>query len=106
MVAGILALRADWSDGLGKSFEGAHDAITGDARIDCGLAVSNDAFDTYDAQRRIHRSSPRSLAVFLFRFLHDIQSLGNAPAADWNAYACQFASSALLASSQGQIKGT
>lgn len=85
IVAGILAQRASWSDGLGTTFT-RHLETTGDGALDCGCALEHGAFDTFDGALRI--ISPRGgLVTFLFRLLAQLQSVGTVPAIDWTAYA-------------------
>jgi hypothetical protein len=85
IVAGILAQRADWSDGLGATFE--RHLPTGDlTALDCGCALEHGSFDTFDGAMRA--AGPEGgLVVFLFRLLAKLQSLGTVPAIDWAAYA-------------------
>lgn len=90
IVAGILAIDVDWKDGFGASFENCHSALTGDQRLNCGLAVDGHAFDTFDAEGGYtYCKSENALVFFLFRLLNQLQSLGTVPAIDWNAYASQ-----------------
>jgi len=85
IVAGILAQRADWSDGLGATFERNLQTI-GEGALDCGCAPEHGAFDTFDgALRKV--SSEGGLVTFLFRLLARLQSVGTVPAIDWAAYA-------------------
>lgn len=85
IVAGILAQRADWADGLGATFE-RNLQTTGHGALDCGCALEHGAFDTFDgAVRRIPAEG--GLVTFLFRLLAQLQSVGSVPAIDWTAYA-------------------
>lgn len=86
IVAGILAIRADWADGFGVTFRERHDELLGERILDCGLAVRSGAFDSFDGELKVHGSAEHSLPIFLFRLLHKLQSLGTVPAIDWNAY--------------------
>jgi hypothetical protein len=54
-------------------------------RLDCGLALSDRAFDTFAKQLTVSNTQG-SLAAFLFRLLQQLQSLGTVPAVDWNRY--------------------
>jgi hypothetical protein len=90
IIAGILAIEADWKDGFGSSFENCHSALKGLNRLDCGLAVDGHAFDTFEVGGGYtYCKSENALVYFLFRFLNQLQSLGTVPAIDWNAYASQ-----------------
>ncbi|RQR34807.1 DUF6602 domain-containing protein [Burkholderia sp. Bp9142] len=85
IVAGILAPKASWSDGLGKSFRDNLPSAA-DEQLDCGCALDAGAFDVFDGSLNIV-SSRGSLMYFLFRLLAKLQSLGSVPAIDWGAYA-------------------
>jgi hypothetical protein len=90
IIAGILAIGVDWKEGLGSAFEKCHAELTGDKRVNFGLAVDGHCFDTFDAGGGYNYcKSENALVYFLFRFLNQLQSLGTVPAIDWNAYAAQ-----------------
>lgn len=85
IVAGLVAPRSSWAGGLGPTFEknlpgGAHELL------DCGCALADGAFDTFDGSLRVYPSDG-ALIGFLFRLLSKLQPLGSAPAIDWGAYA-------------------
>lgn len=84
IVAGIVAPKASWADGLGVSFKGALPA--GDESLDCGCALEHGSFDSFDGNLQIVPSEG-ALIYFLFRLLSKLQSLGTVPAIDWSAYA-------------------
>ena len=85
IVAGILAPKSSWADGLGSTFK-KHLPVSADERLDCGCALEDGAFDSFDGDCKI---VPRegALIFFLFRLLSKLQSLGSVPAIDWAAYA-------------------
>ncbi len=85
IVAGILAPKSSWADGLGDTFKKNLPAST-DERLDCGCALEDGAFDSFDGALKV---APRegALIFFLFRLLSKLQSLGSVPAIDWAAYA-------------------
>lgn len=90
IIAGILAIDVDWTDGLGTAFRNCHEELTGLNRLDCGLAVSGYSFDTFKPNGDFEFcNSVNALVYFLFRFLNQLQTLGTVPAVDWNAYASQ-----------------
>jgi hypothetical protein len=93
IVAGIIAVSADWREGCASpALAEALSNLTGNRKIDCGLALADRSFDTY--QRDLYLSEPGgSLAVFLFRLLHRLQGLGTVPAVDWNRYGAAFGTS-------------
>lgn len=87
VVAGIVAINVDWADGLaGKHFSSSLAALTGTHSLDCGLALSDRAFDTFGGTLTV-TDTQGALAAFLFRLLQRLQSLGTVPAVDWNRYA-------------------
>lgn len=85
IVAGIVAARADWSDGLGAGFR--RNLQTDEPQqLECGCALEAGAFDTFDGSlKTVGRDG--ALIFFLFRLLSKLQSLGSVPAVDWAAYA-------------------
>lgn len=85
ILAGIVAARASWADGLGSSFTGNLPS-SGDEALNCGCALEHGAFDDSEGILTI---APRdgALVYFLFRLLSRLQSLGTVPAIDWSAYA-------------------
>ncbi len=84
IVAGIVAPKSSWSDGLGKNF--CKSLPSGDeARLDCGCALEDGAFDSFDGDLRVVPPAG-ALIYFLFRLLGKLQSLGTVPAIDWTAY--------------------
>lgn len=90
IIAGILAIEADWKDGFSTSFENCHASLTSSNRLNCGLAVDGHAFDTFNAGGGYtYCKSENALVFFLFRLLNQLQSLGTVPAINWNAYASQ-----------------
>ena len=88
-VSGIIALNIEWADGFGDTFTKLHKRLTGDRRLDCGLAVSGASFDTYDDGAYTFGPPDNALVFFLFRLLKRLQSVGTVPAVDWAAYAQQ-----------------
>lgn len=85
IVAGILAARSAWSDGLGQSFR-TNLPSGADERLDCGCALDDGGFDTFGEALAVY-GPDGGLIRFLFRLLGKLQSLGTVPAIDWNAYA-------------------
>ncbi|MCU0693227.1 MAG: hypothetical protein MUF54_17685 [Polyangiaceae bacterium] len=86
ITAGIAAANVDWKDGCDSDAFRKTLGSLGDAHaLDCGLALSDRAFDTYSGQLALSDRAG-SLAAFLFRLLHRLQSLGTVPAVDWSRY--------------------
>lgn len=88
VVSGIVALEIEWADDFGKAFMQHHSELTGDRRLDCGLAVSGASFDTFDGTYTFGPKN-NALVFFLFRLLQRLQAVGTVPAVDWAAYAQQ-----------------
>lgn len=87
IVAGIVATTVDWAEGLAsESFSEKLGTLTGPRALDCGLSLSDRAFDTFSGTLTL-TDAQGSLAAFLFRLLQQLQSLGTVPAIDWNKYA-------------------
>jgi len=84
IVAGIVAPKSSWVDGLGDTFE--KNLPDGDGTLDCGCALEHGAFDNFDGALKVV-SKEAGLIYFLFRLLSKLQSLGTVPAIDWAAYA-------------------
>jgi hypothetical protein len=84
VVAGLLAAKASWVDGLGDTFQRS---LTLDdlSKLDCGCALANGCFDIHEGVLMISKEQG-SLMYFLFRLLSRLQSLGSVPAIDWTAY--------------------
>ncbi len=85
IVAGIVAPRSSWADGLGESFR-KNLPTHSIEQLDCGCALDDGAFDVFDGGLQIV-GKEAALIYFLFRLLAKLQSLGSVPAIDWTAYA-------------------
>ncbi len=86
ITAGIISANIEWKRGCsGEAFKKSLAALRGDQALDCGLALSDRAFDTYSGTLELSERGG-SLAAFLFRLLHRLQSLGTVPAVDWSRY--------------------
>ncbi len=84
ILAGLLAPRADWVDGLGKSFSQCIGSEVV-SRLDCGCALEHGSFDFFEGQLKVVKEQA-ALMQFLFRLLSRLQSQGTVPAIDWAAY--------------------
>jgi hypothetical protein len=84
VVAGIIALKSSWADGLGDAFRKNMPSAPLE-RLDCGCALEHGAFDSFSGTLEV-REHEAALIYFLFRFLSKLQSLGSVPAIDWSAY--------------------
>lgn len=85
IVAGLVAPRSSWADGLGVTFQ-KNLPVAAEEHLDCGCALDDGAFDTFGTGLQIYPSGG-ALIRFLFRLLSKLQSLGSVPAIDWSAYA-------------------
>ena len=95
ILAGLVAIRAGWQDGLrSSSFRKRHARHTGDQALSLGLALEDQAFasayGTFDLTLT-HGDLSFSddacpLAWFLFTLLERLQDLGTCPAVDWLRY--------------------
>lgn len=92
--AGIVAANAEWVDGCASpSFTEAILSLKDDRALDCGIALSDRAFQVTHRAVTLSQSKG-SLAVFLFGLLDRLQSLGTVPAVDWNRYGSVFSGDA------------
>lgn len=90
ILAGIVAPSVDWADGCkSPSFAEAVSSLKDERTLDCGIALSDRAFQVYDGSIALSECHG-SLAVFLFGLLDRLQSLGTVPAVDWNRYGSVF----------------
>jgi hypothetical protein len=86
IVAGIVATRSDWADGCASSaFAEALASLEGLGALNCGLVLSDRAFDTHSGDLAVSEIQG-SLATFIFRLLQRLQALGTVPAVDWARY--------------------
>ncbi len=91
IVAGILAITVDWTEGFkSAAFRNIHEQLDGDRNIDCGFAAEGASFDIFaGAGAYTFGPTDNALAFFAFRLLGKLQSLATVPAVDWMAYANQ-----------------
>ena len=90
ILGGILALRIDWTDNFGETFQKNHKTLLGKRRIDCGFVAEGASFDIFENADNFSYSfgtKDNSLAYFAFRLLWKLQSLATVPAIDWMSYA-------------------
>lgn len=85
IVAGLVAAKATWTDGLGASFEeNFPSSVPG--QLDCVCTLEHGSYDVFDGRRNV-MDQDGALIYFLFRLLSKLQSMGSVPAIDWAAYA-------------------
>jgi len=86
IVGWIIATELSWTTGFkSDAFRRAIRTLKGTRALDAGLAVSGGCFDYYDGHMEIGPAE-NGLTFFLFRLIQELQTLGTAPAVDWNAY--------------------
>lgn len=84
ILAGLLAPRSGWVNGLNDTFLGnlsSDDTLA----LDCVCALDHGCYDRYDGTPLV-LSQQGAMMFFLFRLLARLQSLGTVPAIDWAAY--------------------
>lgn len=98
IIGGLLARRSEWSPPFGDPFETCLqdlDGRTGDDvpwGLDIGCAVGDGGFmvtrdkDTHALTEVDHSESDVALIYFVMRLLRQLQSVGSAPAIDYDAY--------------------
>lgn len=96
ILAGIVAVRAEWNEGLKSvGFTKALQGLKGDHTLSFGVALEDHAFDlpygTFDLTfssgvPSFSDSTKGSLAWFLFNLLKRLQDLGTCSAVDWHQY--------------------
>lgn len=84
ILAGLLAPRAGWTTGLGKTFL-QNLGSDPDSALDCVCALDHGSYDRYSGSPLVV-SDDAAMVFFLFRLLDRLQSLGSVPAIDWVAY--------------------
>lgn len=47
IIAGIIAIRINWTDDFGCAFSKVHETLVGSKYVDCGLALTGASFDTF-----------------------------------------------------------
>ncbi|NTV06712.1 MAG: hypothetical protein HGA81_02315 [Chlorobium limicola] len=88
IIAGIVAGDIDWSEGMNSTaFLSNLNTLIGEQKLDCGVALSDKSFDTYDNGVLTINQTINCFAYFIFRLLQKLQSLGTVPAVNWNKYA-------------------
>jgi len=95
ILAGIVALQAEWSEGLSSdAFKQIIGSMNGKETVSFGFAANDVAFDLahapFDEELQhgelTFSSKDGSLAWFLFDLLNRLQKLGTVPAVNWNDY--------------------
>jgi uncharacterized protein DUF6602 len=87
VLTGLLAMRADWGDGLGATFRKRFDELKGDRALDCVLTARNGFCDRFGPRRRpTIACGEGTLIRGLFRLLSELREKATVPAIDWDAY--------------------
>lgn len=86
ILAGLLAMDASWSDGLGNQFL-KHFALASDGQLDMVITANAGTCERMPGSgaSQITRG-PGSLIFGLFRLLDALRRLGTVPALDWSPY--------------------
>ncbi|MGO8869861.1 MAG: DUF6602 domain-containing protein [Acidimicrobiales bacterium] len=100
IIGGVLARRSDWSPPFGEAFErclhelDARDPVELTFGLDIGCAVGDGGFtvtrdlDTHASVASDHSNADVALIYFVMRLLRQLQTVGSAPAIDYDAYLC------------------
>lgn len=87
ILGGVLALEADWADGLGAAFRKAVGDLPTSHRLDLGCALTAGAFEMPAASNELKvYPSDTSLVAFFVRLVARLQLMGTIPAIDWGRY--------------------
>lgn len=88
IIAGLVTADIDWAEGMNsQAFLTNINTLKNNKKLDCGVALSDKAFDTFENGSLTINQTGNCLAYFIFRLLQKLQSLGTVPAVDWNKYA-------------------
>lgn len=95
IVAGIVTADSEWVDGCcSSSFKNVISSLQGDRILDCGISLSDRAFQVSNGELTISQREG-ALAIFIFGLLARLQNLGTVPAVDWNRYGEAFSGQVL-----------
>lgn len=89
IIGGLLARRSSWSPAFGDPFSTCVQTLEGDHRVDIGCALDHGAFEMCadGAHRVLDVSLPdSSLITFVMTLLRQLQTMGSAPAINYDAY--------------------
>ncbi len=90
ILAGIVSAEIGWKDGFASAAFSSNLAELSDLqKLDFGLAMVGEYFDGFEQETYLKQGN-NALAVYLFRLLGKLQSLGTVAAADWTNYATAF----------------
>lgn len=87
ILTGLLAMKADWADGLGVAFRGQFTQLKENDALDCVLTASNGFCDRFTSRRRLTIAHGEGALIRgLFRLLAALREKSTVPAIDWNEY--------------------
>lgn len=94
IVAGILTYQSSWAPPFGDPLRQSMSELTEEHQLNIGCALIHGTFEArYPQGEGVDLTiveSPRSLLQLLMRLLKQLQSLGTAPAIDYEAYLSRF----------------
>ncbi len=89
ILAGVVALAATWTGGLGDGFQAAVAELDDEEHLDLGCALGAGAFELghEDGHGTLAIAPPEAaLVTFFLRLVHRLQAIGTIVAIDWSAY--------------------
>jgi hypothetical protein len=89
ILGGILTRRSTWTPPFGEPFRACLHDLHGDHQLDIGCALEHGAFAMRaDGSQRIvdHSRPDSSLITFVMTLLQQLQTMGSAPAINYDAY--------------------
>ena len=86
ILAGVLALRSGWVDGLDSGFRTALAKLDREKRLDLGCVLGAGAFELSAKGQLSIAGREGALVTFFLRLVHRLQALGTIPAIEWPPY--------------------
>ncbi len=89
ILAGILTYQSSWTPAFGDPLKDILSELQVNEQIDIGCTLTHGVFEVSYPSEGINLTlaeGPRSVVQFLMRFLKQLQSMGTAPAINYNAY--------------------
>jgi hypothetical protein len=89
IIGGILTRRSDWNPPFGEPFQNSLRSLNCHGQIDIGCALEHGTFSMrqIDSQPVVEVSQPsNSLITFVMTLIRQLQTMGSAPAIDYDAY--------------------
>lgn len=88
IIGGVVTLENDWKQPFGESFKSALKKLTKDEKIDMGCCLNRGSFivDYKEKTTIISCSKDDALTFFFIKLISFLQSIGTAPAIDFEKY--------------------